>query len=277
MHSNRNRTIQRNSMARVVVVGNGNLSCQVADLVKLKGHLVGLIAENKESAWDKGFVDYIRSFERHASAHIGNVNNLKQELLSIRPDVIFFQRSAYLVKKPILDIVKIGCVNVHFGELPQYGGCYPLCWALRNGESQVGITLHFMDDKFDSGPVIGLSFVKVRGTFERRVNIFGRNVTVNGFTCEESYRLAAKEAYCLIRNNYELIVSGRFRSTRLSKGEGCYYKKNSIDFKKDIIFYPDKMTDEQIATHILAFTFPSLNQYPIAENGNGGKSTIRLS
>lgn len=72
-----------------------------------------------------------------------------------------------------------GTVNTHDSLLPKYAGFSPLNWALINGESQVGITAHWMDADLDRGDIITQRTVPVTPTdttedlFHRTVELFG--------------------------------------------------------------------------------------------------------
>jgi methionyl-tRNA formyltransferase len=72
-----------------------------------------------------------------------------------------------------------GTVNTHDALLPKYAGFSPLNWALINGESQVGITAHWMDADLDRGDIITQRTVPVTPTdttedlFHRTVPLFG--------------------------------------------------------------------------------------------------------
>jgi methionyl-tRNA formyltransferase len=72
-----------------------------------------------------------------------------------------------------------GTVNTHDSLLPKYAGFSPLNWALINGESQVGITAHWMDADLDRGDIITQRTVPVTPTdttedlFHRTVGLFG--------------------------------------------------------------------------------------------------------
>lgn len=45
-------------------------------------------------------------------------------------------------------------INIHYAKFPQYRGMHSIVWALLNGEQTIGITIHEMDENFDSGPII---------------------------------------------------------------------------------------------------------------------------
>lgn len=54
----------------------------------------------------------------------------------------------------IFDAPRLGTLNVHDSLLPAYAGFAPLNWALINGEPEVGITAHVMDERLDRGAII---------------------------------------------------------------------------------------------------------------------------
>ena len=49
---------------------------------------------------------------------------------------------------------KLGIVNGHPSLLPRYRGPFPVAWAVRNGETEIGLTYHLMDAQFDTGNVL---------------------------------------------------------------------------------------------------------------------------
>ncbi|RFZ91027.1 hypothetical protein D0C36_18970 [Mucilaginibacter conchicola] len=69
------------------------------------------------------------------------------------PDIIFITGYSNKIAVDELGGVSKGVYNIHFGALPQYRGPSPVFWQLRNGEPNIGITVHQLTDKFDSGPV----------------------------------------------------------------------------------------------------------------------------
>lgn len=49
---------------------------------------------------------------------------------------------------------KRGTLNLHPSLLPRYRGANPYFWVIRNRESETGVTLHLMDEDFDTGPIV---------------------------------------------------------------------------------------------------------------------------
>jgi methionyl-tRNA formyltransferase len=53
-----------------------------------------------------------------------------------------------------LSVPRLGAMNGHPSLLPWYRGPNPVAWMIRNGESEIGFTLHRMDDGLDTGPIL---------------------------------------------------------------------------------------------------------------------------
>jgi methionyl-tRNA formyltransferase len=73
---------------------------------------------------------------------------------NIQPEIIFCIGGTRIIPKEILDTPKLGCINIHPALLPKYRGRFSTAHAIFNGESQTGVTLHWMDEGIDTGPII---------------------------------------------------------------------------------------------------------------------------
>ena len=60
----------------------------------------------------------------------------------------------WLIPSDAIAVPRHGIVNGHPSLLPRYRGPYPVAWAVRNGEEEIGLTYHLMDASFDTGPVL---------------------------------------------------------------------------------------------------------------------------
>jgi UDP-4-amino-4-deoxy-L-arabinose formyltransferase/UDP-glucuronic acid dehydrogenase (UDP-4-keto-hexauronic acid decarboxylating) len=77
-----------------------------------------------------------------------------ERIRGLEPDVIFSFYYRKMLKRPILDIPPAGCINLHGSLLPAYRGRCPVNWVLINGESETGVTLHYMTPRPDDGDII---------------------------------------------------------------------------------------------------------------------------
>ena len=68
----------------------------------------------------------------------------------------FFVVVAYgqILSQEILDMPRLGCINVHGSLLPAYRGAGPIQWCLHNGEAETGITTMLMDAGMDTGDML---------------------------------------------------------------------------------------------------------------------------
>ena len=76
------------------------------------------------------------------------------QLKNLDPDIIVV--SCYSKKLPLslLSIAKLGGFNIHPSLLPSYRGPSPLFWQFRDGTNNFGVTIHRMDEHFDTGNII---------------------------------------------------------------------------------------------------------------------------
>lgn len=70
------------------------------------------------------------------------------------PDLIVVVAYGHILPKSILDIPRIGCINVHASLLPKYRGAAPINWAVARGETVTGVTIMRMDEGMDTGPML---------------------------------------------------------------------------------------------------------------------------
>lgn len=74
-------------------------------------------------------------------------------LAELHSDIICVSCFPHLLPPSVLSLPPLGCLNVHPSLLPRFRGAAPLFWALRAGVRQMGVTIHFMDEWFDTGDV----------------------------------------------------------------------------------------------------------------------------
>lgn len=78
-------------------------------------------------------------------------------LMSIKdlaPDLIAVAAFGQLLPEALLNIPRLGCINVHTSLLPKYRGASPIQWAVLNGEEKTGVTIMYMAKGLDTGDII---------------------------------------------------------------------------------------------------------------------------
>lgn len=81
-------------------------------------------------------------------------SNLKSWLESFNPDVVLVKTFPYKIPATLLAIPQYGFINFHYAPLPAFRGSNPLFWMIRNGIQETGVSIHRMDDSFDTGEIL---------------------------------------------------------------------------------------------------------------------------
>ena len=68
--------------------------------------------------------------------------------------------AAPILRRPLFALPTLGTLNLHKGRLPDYRGMPPAFWELWNGETSVGCTVHWVDEKLDTGAVVARDVVQ---------------------------------------------------------------------------------------------------------------------
>lgn len=77
-----------------------------------------------------------------------------QDLKRFAPDLVVVVAYGQILPQTLLDLPRLGCINVHTSLLPKYRGAGPIQWAILNGESETGVTIMKMDAGLDTGDIL---------------------------------------------------------------------------------------------------------------------------
>ncbi len=84
-----------------------------------------------------------------------------EKLAQYQPDWVFNINSMVLFGDSLLSIPTQGSLNLHCGNLPEYAGKNAHQWAIRKGEEQFGVTLHWMTSHIDGGEIAGIRYFPI--------------------------------------------------------------------------------------------------------------------
>ncbi len=126
-----------------------------------------------------------------------------------------------VLPKNVLQIPKIGSINLHASLLPKYRGAAPIHWAIINGERETGCTIFFLDEKVDTGNIL----------LQKRMEI-GENETTGAL-----YERLMLEGSIQLEKAVALIGSDNFQLTKqddsLASPAPKLFKENThLDFSK---------------------------------------------
>lgn len=126
----------------------------------------------KEFAQEKGIKIY-------QPEKIKNNKEFIEEIKKLNPDIICVVAYGKILPEEILQIPKLGCINVHASLLPKYRGSAPIQWAILNGDKETGITTMYMDKGMDTGDMILKEKVQI-GENETTGELWDRLAKIGG-------------------------------------------------------------------------------------------------
>lgn len=90
---------------------------------------------------------------------------------SLTADFVISYMYRHLVKKPALELAKRAAVNFHAAPLPRFGGWAFYNVAILEDCQQYGVTCHYMDEGFDTGPLLEVKWFDVDCTKETAISL----------------------------------------------------------------------------------------------------------
>ncbi len=129
------------------------------------------------------------------------------------PDVIVANNWRTWIPPHIFTLPRHGTLNIHDSLLPAYAGFSPLIWALINGEPEVGVTAHLMNDELDAGDIVLQRSVPV-GPADTTTDLFHRTVDLIG---------------PIAVDGLALIASGQTEWGKQDRSKASFFHKRSVE------------------------------------------------
>ncbi len=82
------------------------------------------------------------------------IRNDYERILEVKPDIIITCAYGQIIPKVLLDLPRLGCINVHASLLPKLRGGAPLHHAIIDGLDKTGVSIMYMDETMDTGDII---------------------------------------------------------------------------------------------------------------------------
>ncbi|QKZ23773.1 methionyl-tRNA formyltransferase [Streptomyces chartreusis] len=170
-------------------------------------------------------------------------DELFERLKEADPDIIVANNWRTWIPPRIFDLPRHGTLNVHDSLLPKYAGFSPLIWALINGEPEVGVTAHMMNDELDAGDIVRQEAVPV-GPTDTATDLFHKTVDL----------IAPVTIGAL-----GLIAAGQTEFTKQDRSKASFFHKRSIEDSRIDWTWPaedlQRLIRAQSEPYPSAFTF----------------------
>ncbi|MDA7655077.1 formyltransferase family protein [Akkermansiaceae bacterium] len=118
---------------------------------------------------------------------------------SYEPDLLVSILGNEIFKTELINLAPKGCINLHTALLPKYRGLMPSFWVLKNQEKETGVSVFFVDEGIDSGPIIVQKRISLAGmTLEKLIK---KTKKIGMDAIVEAINLIERDAVELIPNN----------------------------------------------------------------------------
>ena len=163
---------------RILFVGMPDMALVCLGKLASNGiNIVGVVPPPKNDSTYQLLVDTAQGlgFEIIDYNNSLNDNGFLQRVKNLNADLGVVASFNNKLPKELLQLTKDGFINLHPSKLPDYRGANPYSHVIINGEHQSAITLHFMDEGFDTGDIISqynfnLDLNETMGTLFHRTN-----------------------------------------------------------------------------------------------------------
>lgn len=155
---------------RTVYMGTPDFAVPGLEALYKSGHEIGFVVTQPDKARDRGKkVQFTPVKEKAAELGLevlqpekikGNeefFNRLKE----YNPDLIVVAAYGRLLPADIINMPRLGCINIHASLLPRWRGAAPIQRAIMAGDEETGITLMYMAEGLDTGDMIAKKSVKI--------------------------------------------------------------------------------------------------------------------
>ena len=161
---------------RILFIGMPDFA--IIALSKLNEHkvnIVGVVPPHKSDPTYNIMCDITKDYGYKLIEYNNSLNEIEflNKIESLNADIGIVCSYNKLLPKDLLNKTKDGFINCHPALLPQYRGGNPYSHVIINNEKETGVTLHFMDEKFDTGNIISQYSIPIE-KFETMGTLFNK-------------------------------------------------------------------------------------------------------
>ena len=148
---------------RIIFMGTPDFAVEGLEAIQEAGHEILLVISQEDKAKGrKAIIDKTPvklAAERlglpvHSTKRLRADRDCIDKMKSLKPDCIVVAAFGQILPKEVLEIPKLGAVNIHASLLPKYRGASPIQEAVLSGDKESGITTMFMAEGLDTGDIL---------------------------------------------------------------------------------------------------------------------------
>ena len=213
---------------KIVFMGTPDFAVQPLKALIENGHEIALVVTKEDKPKGRGYEMSFTPVKEEALANgieifqptTLNTEEVYEKLKSIDAELYVVVAYGKILPQKILDLPRLGCINIHASLLPSYRGAAPIQWAIIDGFKKTCITTMLMDSGLDTGDIL------------KKYEINIEDDETGGSLFEKLALLGAKAIVDTIEN-LDNIVPVKQKDTDTKYASVLQKSMGNIDFSKD--------------------------------------------
>ena len=166
-------------MADAVVFAYSSVGYECLSVLIRRGVNVKLVYTHEDDPNEEHWFDSVYELAKSNKIPVRTDAPELEAVREAKPDVIFSFYYRSMLPMDILSLAPLGAFNMHGSLLPKYRGRACVNWAVLNGETEAGVTLHHMTARADAGNIVGQEAVEI-GPDETAHDVFKKIIPAAG-------------------------------------------------------------------------------------------------
>lgn len=190
---------------KVAFAGTPEFAARALEAIIAAGYQVPLVLSQPDRPAGRGMklvASPVKQAALAAGIPVDQPEKLRSEvqraaLAACAPDVLVVAAYGLLLPREVLELPRLGCINIHASLLPRWRGAAPIHRAIEAGDAETGITIMQMDEGLDTGPMllrraVPISPEDTTGTLHDRLAALGAAMIVETLGALEGGGLVAQ-------------------------------------------------------------------------------------
>ena len=166
-------------MSKAVVFAYSSVGCECLSVLLRRGVDIALVYTHQDDPNEERWFDSVYDLARSHGLTVLTEEPSVERVREAAPDVIFSFYYRSMLPMSILNLAPLGAFNMHGSLLPRYRGRACVNWAVLNGETETGVTLHHMTEYADRGNIVAQRAVTI-GPDETAHDVFLKIIPAAG-------------------------------------------------------------------------------------------------
>lgn len=148
---------------KIIYMGTPDFAVPALEALAAAGHEIGYVVTQPDAVRDRGKKVKMTPVKEKAlelgievlqPERVKGDDEFFATISAYEPDLIAVAAYGQILPKNVLDLPKLGCVNIHGSLLPRWRGAAPIQRSIQAGDEETGITIMYMEEGLDTGAML---------------------------------------------------------------------------------------------------------------------------